>query len=223
MSSRAAEAFTDGPNGEIAVFDPTGDFYLRISQLDFGARVWRTGAVVSGVPAAALLLVACNEAPPWDQIREWSRLCLTVVATNRVRDEDELHALELGAIGYFDAAMSRDGLRHLLAGAIRGEAAFRRRAIGSWLESARPSRLRTDRRRRDVLTRRQREIVGLIASGATDKRIASVLGIRTSTAQKHVANVLRRLGVANRAAAVGLYIRATERPPRAKASGTAPS
>ena len=42
----------------------------------------------------------------------------------------------------------------------------------------------------------------LIARGAADKEIARSLGITTATAQKHVTNLLRRLNVPNRAAAV---------------------
>jgi len=45
------------------------------------------------------------------------------------------------------------------------------------------------------------EVVALIASGHSDKEIATALGIATATAQKHVTNVLRRLKVPNRAAA----------------------
>ena len=53
------------------------------------------------------------------------------------------------------------------------------------------------------LTPRQREVVMLIARGAADKEIGQALGIATATAQRHVSNVLRRLDVPNRAAAVG--------------------
>ncbi|HEU5287473.1 MAG TPA: helix-turn-helix transcriptional regulator [Candidatus Limnocylindria bacterium] len=52
------------------------------------------------------------------------------------------------------------------------------------------------------LTQRQRQIVGMIARGMADKEIAAALGIATATAEKHVANVLLRLQVPNRAAAV---------------------
>jgi DNA-binding NarL/FixJ family response regulator len=53
-----------------------------------------------------------------------------------------------------------------------------------------------------ALTPRQHEIVSLIARGATDKEIGAALGIATATAQKHVTNILQRLQVPNRAAAV---------------------
>ncbi|MGH2500011.1 MAG: response regulator transcription factor, partial [Candidatus Limnocylindria bacterium] len=42
------------------------------------------------------------------------------------------------------------------------------------------------------LTPRQRQIVNLIAMGATDREIADLLHISRSTAHKHVQNALRR-------------------------------
>jgi DNA-binding NarL/FixJ family response regulator len=44
----------------------------------------------------------------------------------------------------------------------------------------------------DSLTPRQRQIVALIAQGATDRQIAAQLDISESTAHKHVQNALRR-------------------------------
>jgi DNA-binding NarL/FixJ family response regulator len=87
-------------------------------------------------------------------------------------------------------------------GALRGESIYGREVVGAWLRDGQGTRNAGEGAGR--LTARQREIVSLIARGATDKEIGAALGIRTATAQKHVANLLRRLGVPNRAAAVGL-------------------
>lgn len=54
----------------------------------------------------------------------------------------------------------------------------------------------------DVLTRRQLEIVRLIAAGRTTESIAADLGITIDTVRNHVRNVLRRLGVHSRIGAV---------------------
>jgi DNA-binding CsgD family transcriptional regulator len=53
--------------------------------------------------------------------------------------------------------------------------------------------------RRFGLTRRQAEVAGLLMEGATAKRVAAVLGIRTNTARNHIQAVLRRLGVSSKA------------------------
>jgi non-specific serine/threonine protein kinase len=48
------------------------------------------------------------------------------------------------------------------------------------------------------LTRREREIVGLIAEGRTNKAIAEELFISPATAARHVANILAKLGFTSR-------------------------
>jgi pimeloyl-ACP methyl ester carboxylesterase/DNA-binding CsgD family transcriptional regulator len=53
-----------------------------------------------------------------------------------------------------------------------------------------------------VLTRRQRTILELIAQGRSNKEIASLLYLSEHTVHRHLANILERLGVATRAAAV---------------------
>lgn len=50
----------------------------------------------------------------------------------------------------------------------------------------------------DVLTDRQREVLSLLAGGASNKDIADRLGIAEATVRVHVSSVLRALGVENR-------------------------
>lgn len=54
------------------------------------------------------------------------------------------------------------------------------------------------------LSRREREVLALIALGATDRQIASELLISRVTVSTHVAHILSKLGVPNRTAAAGL-------------------
>ena len=58
------------------------------------------------------------------------------------------------------------------------------------------------------LTRRQREVLSLIAQGLSDQEIATRLFLSEHTVHRHVANVLTRLGVSSRAAAVATALRA---------------
>lgn len=59
----------------------------------------------------------------------------------------------------------------------------------------------------DTLTTRERQVLTLMAEGATNLRIAETLGIRSGTAKSHVAHILRKLDAKNRADAVARYLR----------------
>ena len=108
--------------------------------------------------------------------------------------------MSAGAFGYLDLEVGPAALRRAVLGALRGEPAYSRAAIGLHLRSKLEATVLGASRARE-LTPRQCEVVALIASGHSDKEIATALGIATATAQKHVTNVLRRLKVPNRAAA----------------------
>jgi DNA-binding CsgD family transcriptional regulator len=54
------------------------------------------------------------------------------------------------------------------------------------------------------LTRREREVLELLASGLTNRAIAELLHVTTRTVETHVSSILTKLGVSTRAAATAL-------------------
>lgn len=66
-----------------------------------------------------------------------------------------------------------------------------------------------DSRLEMLLTRRQLEILGLMAAGATNLEIANRLVIAPGTVKTHVKHILRKVRAANRAEAVSKYFRMT--------------
>ena len=56
------------------------------------------------------------------------------------------------------------------------------------------------------LTAREREVIELVSSGATNQEIANTLVISESTVKSHVKHILRKLGAANRAEAVSRHL-----------------
>ncbi|MCU1679964.1 MAG: modulated transcriptional regulator, LuxR family [Amycolatopsis sp.] len=60
--------------------------------------------------------------------------------------------------------------------------------------------------RETMLTRRETEIVRLMAAGDTNGRIASKLVISEGTVKSHAKHILRKLGAANRAEAVSIWL-----------------
>lgn len=58
-----------------------------------------------------------------------------------------------------------------------------------------------------VLTPREKEVLQLLAAGASNKLIARRLGVSIHTAKFHVASLLRKLGASGRLEAVGIGLR----------------
>ena len=64
----------------------------------------------------------------------------------------------------------------------------------------------SDSRLDRLMTRREREVLELMSSGATNTRIAQELVISEGTVKSHVKHILRKLRVGNRAEAVARYL-----------------
>ena len=60
------------------------------------------------------------------------------------------------------------------------------------------------------LTAREREVIELVSTGATNQEIANALVISESTVKSHVKHILRKLGAANRAEAVSRHLNMSE-------------
>lgn len=64
------------------------------------------------------------------------------------------------------------------------------------------------------LTTREREVLALLSSGATNAQLADRLTVAESTVKSHVKHILHKLGAGNRAAAIACYLRESRRDER---------
>jgi DNA-binding CsgD family transcriptional regulator len=63
---------------------------------------------------------------------------------------------------------------------------------------------------RSNLTAREREILIWVSRGKTNSEVAAILLISASTVRKHLENIYAKLGVSNRAGAVGVLLGVVE-------------
>lgn len=70
-----------------------------------------------------------------------------------------------------------------------------------WSDGATAERRRS-RTSNEPLTRREREVMGLIAQGLTNREIARTLWISESTVKVHVRHVLAKMGARSRTEAI---------------------
>lgn len=116
-----------------------------------------------------------------------------VVMTSFVEEDKVRGALEAGAAGYLlkeaDADQVAQAIRAAPAGRMHLDPVVSRLLADS---------VRGPRRPRDSLTPREREVLALVAQGASNRQIAERLVVSERTARTHVSAILAKLGLASR-------------------------
>ncbi len=116
-----------------------------------------------------------------------------------------LEFVEAGAVGYVTQSASLDDLVAAVEAAARGEGHCSARVAGSLFR--RVAKLAGERPPdTDLasLTERERQILGLVERGMSNKEIARQLRVKVPTVKNHVHNILGKLGVSRRGAAAAL-------------------
>ena len=128
-----------------------------------------------------------------------------VILTLSENDGDLFEAIKLGADGYVLKSLDAEEFLSLLEGVTRGEVAITRslatRVVREFAIIARNTSSQP------ALSRREREILRMVAEGASNKMIAADLFLAENTVKYHLSNILRKLGLRNRAQAAAYAIR----------------
>ena len=64
--------------------------------------------------------------------------------------------------------------------------------------------------RKNILTKREKEVFDLLIANKTTKEIANILNISDKTVRNHISNVIQKIGVKGRAQAVVEFLRLGE-------------
>jgi DNA-binding NarL/FixJ family response regulator len=119
-----------------------------------------------------------------------------VLVLSSFSDRDRVHdALAAGAIGYLLKDCEPDDVVAGIRAAARRESPLDPRIARTLLTRQRRANPSA------VLSRREHEVLALVAEGLTNKRIGRALGITERTVKVHLGNAFRRIGVGDRTSA----------------------
>ena len=139
------------------------------------------------------------------RLRSAGASCRVVILTSYGEEERAVDAVRAGAVGY----LLKDVARRELLQAVRDAAVGRATLHPAAREQLRRDRLGVRGRRPEAkrapmppLSRREREVLALVASGESNKRIASTLGLSEGTVKGYVSAAYEKIGARDRAQAV---------------------
>ncbi|HLF43722.1 MAG TPA: response regulator transcription factor [Acidimicrobiia bacterium] len=119
-----------------------------------------------------------------------------LVLTTFDTDSDVLPAIEAGATGFLLKDAPREELLRAVIAAARGDAVLSP-SIGTRLLS------QVRGPGKEAVSQRELEVLRLVAAGSTNKEIAGRLFISEATVKTHLLHIYTKLGVNDRAGAVG--------------------
>jgi DNA-binding NarL/FixJ family response regulator len=128
-----------------------------------------------------------------------------IVLTSFTDDAKLMPALQAGAAGYLLKNAQPQEIARAVRAAAAGEALLDPGVAARLLDSIARAPGESPA---ETLTRREREVLGLIGRGFSNKRIALELGIAEKTVKTHVGHVLFKLGVPDRTSAALHAVRA---------------
>jgi DNA-binding NarL/FixJ family response regulator len=136
-----------------------------------------------------------------------------VMLTVSEDDDDLFESIKAGANGYLLKNVRPEELFDALRGVMRGEAPIAPAVASKLLEALRTGGLpargtaSSPASSESVLTRRESEILQLVADGLSNKEIATELTITEGTVKNHVHNALEKLHLTNRTQAAAYAVR----------------
>ena len=177
-------------------FDLLDDIEVVGEAEDGRVAVTKTGTLRPDVVLMDIVMPAMDGIAAIAEIKQLYPDVEVVALTSFIEEDRVTAALEAGATGYLLKDAEADDVAAAVRRAHAGEVhldpqvarLLARRVRGPWPES----------HGHEPLTEREREVLGLVARGYSNKEIAARLDITERTARTHVSNILGKLDLASR-------------------------
>jgi DNA-binding NarL/FixJ family response regulator len=130
-----------------------------------------------------------------------------VILTVSEDDADLFEAIKSGASGYLPKSLQASQFFELIEAVLRGEAGLTPELASKILHEFARAAAPPAESDTDDLTPREREVLGLVAQGATNAEVAERLVVSENTVKFHMKNILQKLHARNRAEVVAFALR----------------
>ncbi|MBI2862696.1 MAG: response regulator transcription factor [Chloroflexi bacterium] len=196
--------------GLATLLDSQPDFLVVGEAADGWEALDQARELQPDVVVMDIRLPRCDGLRATRMIREAVPQCAVMILTVSADDEEIFEAIRHGAQGYILKDTSPEELFEALRGISKGEAPLSPVVASRIMEELRDgfrggfpslSGLRA------ALSPREQEILRLVATGFSNKRIALQLCIAPGTVKNHIHNILEKLQMHNRAGAAAYAVR----------------
>lgn len=138
-------------------------------------------------------------------IKEQKMLCKVIMLTRHNEIDYLMKALEIGCDGYILKESSFDTLKKAIFKVYSGDKYIEPNMMP--LLNANMQEKSTVKKKISELTRREIDVLKMIASGSFNKEIASTLNISERTVKNHVSNIFKKIEVSDRTQAAVFAIK----------------
>ena len=140
-------------------------------------------------------------------IRQASPATTVLIITTHEHPGYLVEALKAGAAGYLLKDVTRHDLLTAIQRLLRGESILSGEIAARALQRLTEEKVQRDEPLPERLTPREREVLGWIVQGHTNREIASKLSVSAGTVKVHVEHIIAKLGASDRTQAA---VRAVE-------------
>jgi DNA-binding NarL/FixJ family response regulator len=190
--------------GLARILSPTDGFEVVAECADGRQAVEELPAIGPDVVLMDIRMPVLDGIAATAQLRETGRVGPVLVLTTFGEDEVLWGAIEAGAAGFVLKDSSAEELIAAVRSVAGGGAWFDRGVAPRVLDRYRSmvAPVARDAARLEELTDRERDVLRLMARGATNAEIAASLYVAEATVKTHVGSIFTKLGVRDRAAAI---------------------